>query len=194
MRNPGSGKTGAPSKCIAPAVLPGMRRPPVPSLPHACWAPTGVPDNRTSAFCPTATSQATVRGDQAMRSTIHACRLQTVTWCNMASAHSSTSVSAGTSFPYDPRCPFETGLPWSSTTCLRGWTPSHAPLPAGVALTRFDLILEIPDLRSFEAPAVARSLLGPDLTEQCLGWHGSTSGQPMVNMYSQCIHHVFYDS
>ena len=75
----------------------------------------------------------------------------------------------GTSFPYDPRCPFETDLQWPSSTCLRGWTPSHAPLPAGVALTRFDLVLEIPDLRSFEAPAVARSLLGPDLSEQCLG-------------------------
>eukprot|EP00438_Fugacium_kawagutii_P022667 Skav224891 [mRNA] locus=scaffold1112:314860:321803:+ [translate_table: standard] len=59
-------------------------------------------------------------------------------------------------FPYDPRCPFDKmDLNWSTAAdCTDGWTDL-----AGVPITTFDLVLELGDIWSFEAPAVLNSIV-----------------------------------
>lgn len=60
-------------------------------------------------------------------------------------------------FPYDPRCPFDKmDLNWSTAAeCTDGWTGI-----AGVPITSFDLVVEVSDIWSFEAPAVLDSVVG----------------------------------
>ena len=59
-------------------------------------------------------------------------------------------------FPYDSRCPFDKmDLNWSTAAeCVDGWTDI-----AGVPITSFDLVMEVSDVWSFEAPAVLNSVV-----------------------------------